>query len=126
MQLTKTLGEYQLVPLVLHAGQQWRPADQRAAYERSRRHAELNNGLYDAVRRGDRGQSPTTWTRRASAGSLTIGPTIGGTECADPTLTVTTGVTGSDTCNRGTNLFAAGRDHRRGDHDGRNVERHDQ
>lgn len=43
----------------------------------------------------------------ATAGSLTIGPTIAGTECSDPTLSVTTGTTGSDTCRRGINAFAA-------------------
>ncbi len=44
----------------------------------------------------------------ASAGTLTIGPTIAGTESPDPTLSVTTGVAGSDTAMRGTAPFAAG------------------
>lgn len=43
-----------------------------------------------------------------SAGSLTVGPTIGGTEEADPTLSITTETTKSDTCPRGTVTFAAG------------------
>ena len=47
-------------------------------------------------------------TVAATAGTLTIGPTIGGTEASDPTLSVTTGTSGSDTCKRGTNAFAAG------------------
>lgn len=42
----------------------------------------------------------------ATTGTLTIGPTIGGTECTDPTLSITTGTTGSDTCPRGKNAFA--------------------
>lgn len=44
----------------------------------------------------------------ATAGTLTIGATINGTEAADPTLTVTTGTGGSDTAKRGTARFAAG------------------
>lgn len=43
-----------------------------------------------------------------SAGSLTVGPTINGTECADPTLSITTAQTAYDVCPRGTNQFAAG------------------
>jgi hypothetical protein len=42
----------------------------------------------------------------ATAGTLTIGPTIGGVEVADPTLSITTGTTGSDTCNRNKATFA--------------------
>lgn len=44
----------------------------------------------------------------ATAGTLTIGATVGGTEKTDPTLSVTTGVGGSDKAARGTTLFAAG------------------
>lgn len=43
-----------------------------------------------------------------SAGTLTVGPTIGGTECTDPTLSITTATSASDYCPRGTNQFAAG------------------
>jgi hypothetical protein len=43
-----------------------------------------------------------------SAGTLSIGPTINGTEKADPTLAVTTGVAGYDRASRGTSRFAAG------------------
>jgi len=44
----------------------------------------------------------------AAAGNLTVGPTIGGTEEADPTLSITTEATKSDKCLRGTAPFAAG------------------
>lgn len=44
----------------------------------------------------------------ATAGSMTIGATVGGTEGADPTITVTTGTSGSDTAARGKADFAAG------------------
>ena len=43
-----------------------------------------------------------------SAGALTIGPTINGTEAADPTLAVTIGTSGSDTALRGAAAFVAG------------------
>lgn len=43
-----------------------------------------------------------------SAGALTIGPTVDGTEAADPTLSVTTAAAASDTATRGTATFAAG------------------
>ena len=43
-----------------------------------------------------------------SAGTLTIGPTIGGTEQTDPTLSVTTAASGYDTARRDTTRFAAG------------------
>ncbi len=43
-----------------------------------------------------------------SAGSLTVGATVGGTEKADPTLTITTAQSASDTAPRGTSVFAAG------------------
>lgn len=43
-----------------------------------------------------------------SAGSLTVGPTVNGTEAADPTLSITTATTASDVCPRGTAQFAAG------------------
>lgn len=44
----------------------------------------------------------------ATAGTLTVGATIAGTEAADPTLSITTATTASDTCPRGTAQFAAG------------------
>jgi hypothetical protein len=47
-------------------------------------------------------------TAAASAGTLSIGPTVNGTEAADPTLAITTGTSGFDTATRGTATFAAG------------------
>ena len=44
----------------------------------------------------------------ASAGSLTVGATLNGTEKADPTLTLTTAAVARDTCPRDTNKFASG------------------
>lgn len=44
----------------------------------------------------------------AGAGTLTVGATIGGTEKADPTLSITTQATRRDTCPRGTATFNAG------------------
>lgn len=44
----------------------------------------------------------------ASAGSLTVGATIGGTEAADPTLSITTETSKSDKALRNTAVFSAG------------------
>lgn len=44
----------------------------------------------------------------ATTGTLTIGPTIAGTEQSDPTLSVTTGTSGRDTALRGLTTVAAG------------------
>lgn len=44
----------------------------------------------------------------ATAGTLTVGPTVGGTEKTDPTLSITTQTTRRDTALRGTARFSAG------------------
>lgn len=44
----------------------------------------------------------------ATAGTLTVGPTVGGTEKTDPTLSITTETTKSDKALRGAAVFAAG------------------
>jgi hypothetical protein len=44
----------------------------------------------------------------ATAGSLTVGATVGGTEKTDPTLSITTETSKRDTCQRGSAGFAAG------------------
>jgi hypothetical protein len=44
----------------------------------------------------------------ATAGTLTVGPTVNGTEKTDPTLSITTAQSASDTAVRGTTGFAAG------------------
>jgi len=44
----------------------------------------------------------------ATAGSLTVGPTVGGTEKTDPTLSITTAQSARDTANRGAAVFSAG------------------
>lgn len=43
-----------------------------------------------------------------SAGTLTVGATVGGTEKTDPTLSITTETTKSDKALRGTAVFSAG------------------
>jgi hypothetical protein len=47
-------------------------------------------------------------TAAATAGTLTVGPTVGGTEETDPTLSITTAQSARDTCARGTATFVAG------------------
>lgn len=44
----------------------------------------------------------------ATTGTLTVGPTVNGTEKTDPTLSITTAVSAWDTAPRGTSTFAAG------------------
>lgn len=44
----------------------------------------------------------------ATAGSMTVGATVNGTEAADPTLTVTTAASGYDLAVRGAATFVAG------------------
>lgn len=44
----------------------------------------------------------------ATAGSLTVGPTINGTEKTDPTLSITTAQRDRDKAIRGTSVFVAG------------------
>jgi len=109
MQISKTLGKYQLVPLIF--GQ-----DAVAA-------SQTNVQLY-AIQAGGPVELAVTgysmpWageivavsydlSAAATAGTLTVGATIGGTEAADPTLSITTGTGGSDSCNRGKVPFAKG------------------
>lgn len=109
MRVDKTLGKYQLVPLVFMQ-------DGCAA-------SQTNVQLYTAQVGGPVELVITGYTMpfdgeivgisydlqtAAANGTLTIGPTINGTEAADPTLSITTGTTGSDTCNRGKVPFAKG------------------
>ena len=44
----------------------------------------------------------------ATAGTLTVGPTVGGTEKTDPTLSITTAQSARDTAPRGAAVFSAG------------------
>lgn len=44
----------------------------------------------------------------ATAGTLTVGPTVNGTEKSDPTLSITTSQSAYDTAPRGSAQFAAG------------------
>jgi hypothetical protein len=107
MQINKTLSAYQLVPLVFMQ-------DNLAA-------SQTDVQLYVTEVASAAGIAITGYTMpfageivgisydlsaAAANGTLTIGPTVGGTEKTDPTLSITTGVTGSDTCNRGKAAFA--------------------
>lgn len=51
-----------------------------------------------------------TLSAAATAGTLTVGPTVAGTEAADPTLSITTAVSATDTALRGATgaTFTAG------------------
>jgi len=109
MQINRTLSKYQLVPLVFMM-------DNVAA-------SQTDVQLYTTEVAAAAGIAITGYTMpfvgeiiaisydlsaAAANGTLTIGPTIGGAEATDPTLSITTGVTGSDRTRRGVTPFAAG------------------
>ena len=107
MRIDKTLGKYQLVPLVF--GQDNVAASQTNVQLYAQQvggPVELAVEGYTMPFAGEIVGISYSLSAAATAGSLTIGQTIAGTEAADPTLSVTTGTSGSDTCNRGTVTFA--------------------
>lgn len=76
--------------------------------------AEVNSGAANAVDgyvmpfAGEIVGISYTLSAAATAGSLTIGPTIDGTEATKPALSVTTGTSGANKAQRETTRFAAG------------------
>jgi hypothetical protein len=107
MQITNELSRWQLVPLVFMQ-------DGVAASQTNVQLpiAEVNAGAGNAVDgyvmpfEGEIVAISAALSAAATAGSLTVGPTIAGTEKTDPTLSITTDTAKSDTCGRGTNRFA--------------------
>lgn len=109
MQITKTLGKYQLVPLIF--GQDAVAASQTNVQLYAMQvggPVELAVTGYSMPFAGEVVAISYDLSAAATAGTLTIGATIGGTEAADPTLSITTGTGGSDSCNRGKVPFAKG------------------
>ena len=109
MQISKTLGKYQLVPLIF--GQDAVAASQTDVQLyaiQAGGPVELAVTGYTMPFAGEIVAISYDLSAAATAGTLTIGPTVDGTEETGPTLSVTTGVTGSDSCNRGTATFAKG------------------
>lgn len=107
MQITNELSRWQLVPLVFMQ-------DAVAASQTNVQLpiAEVNGGAGNTVDgyvmpfEGEIIAISAALTAAATAGSLTAGPTIAGTEKSDPTLSITTETAKSDTCGRGKAKFA--------------------
>ena len=105
MQINNVLSRYQLVPLVFAEDAVAASQTDAQLKVMDTGTAQLNDG-YTMPFAGEIIGISYTLDTAATVGSLTLGPTIGGVECADPTLTVTTGTGSSDTCRRATNAFA--------------------
>ncbi len=106
MRIEGTLSKYQLVPLVfmqdnLAASQ----SDVQLVVAEVASAAGLANEGYVMPFAGEIIAVSAQVSAAGSAGSLTVGPTVAGTEKADPTLSITTETAKSDKCRRGTNLF---------------------
>lgn len=108
MLIEKILGQYQLVPLHF---MQAAVADGQtgvALYTaEDAAHVLLNIG-YTMPFAGEVLGVSLNLNGAGTAGTLAVTPTIDATPVTDPTKSITTAVTGSDTCHRGTNKFAAG------------------
>lgn len=106
MQISNTLSKWQLVPLVF-AQDAVAASQTNVQLHPQHVHGDvsLDNEGYVMPFAGEIIGISAGLTAAASAGSLTVGPTIAGTEATDPTLTFTTATEESDTCPRGTNVF---------------------
>ena len=105
MQIVRSLGKYQLVPLLF--SQVDLAAAQTAA---ALLPIEATGGgtaiAYTMPFAGEIVGISFSTTAAATAGSLTAVPTIATVACTDPSAAVTTATYASDTCNRGTNVFS--------------------
>lgn len=110
MQIERITARGQLVPLTFH--QNAVAASQTNAQlplvETSATSSSTDNDEYVMPFDGEIVAISAEVSAAATAGSLTIGATIDGTEAADPTLSITTATEAWDTCPRGTAQFAAG------------------
>lgn len=110
-QIDRTIAKGQLVPLVFHQ------ADLAASQTDVQLSvAAVDNAADDQLQvdgyvmpfEGEIVGITARLSAAATAGTLTVGPTVGGTEKTDPTLSITTAQSASDTAVRGTAVFAAG------------------
>lgn len=110
MQIERITARGQLVPLTFHqnalAASQTNV--QLPLVETSATTSSTDNDEYVMPFDGEIVAISAEVSAAATAGSLTIGPTVDGTEAADPTLSITTATEAWDTCPRGTAQFAAG------------------
>ena len=105
MQISNVLSKWQLVPL------QFSQVDLAAAQTAVALYVEegTGTGTYVGIAMPFAGEIigvSLTTTAAATAGSLTIVPTIDTTVVTLPSVAITTAVKGSATCKRATNVFA--------------------
>jgi hypothetical protein len=109
MQVNNALSRWQLVPLVFQQSQVAASQTNVQLYVNEvATPLVLTNTEYCMPFAGEVVGISWALTAAGTTGAFTIGPTIGGTECTDPTITVGTDTEGSDVCPRGTNVFAKG------------------
>jgi hypothetical protein len=108
MQIERDLSAYQMIPLRFMQSQVSAGQSDVQLNTAAVNGAVLATTGYTMLWAGEIVTISYDLSAAATVGYLTLGPTIGGTEKTDPTLTVTTGVSGSDTCNRGKSPFAQG------------------
>lgn len=107
MQINNTLSKWQLVPLLFSQDNVAASQTNVQLYvQEVASAAALTNEGYVMPFAGEIIGVSAQLTAAATAGSLTVGGTIAGTEATDPTLSITTETAASDTCKRGTNAFA--------------------
>lgn len=107
MQINKVLSQYQLVPLVfMQDNVAANQTNVQLVVAEVASAAGLANEGYTMPFAGEIIAISAQVSAAAANGTLTVGPTIAGTEKTDPTLSITTRTEKSDTCVRGTNPFA--------------------
>lgn len=110
MQIERITARGQLVPLTFHqnAVAASQTDVQLRLVETAATSSDTDNDEYVMPFDGEIVAISAELSAAATTGTLTIGPTVDGTEKTDPTLSVTTGTHVRDTCPRGTAKFSAG------------------
>ncbi len=108
MQINRVLSQYQLVPLLFSQASVAASQSDVQLYTQEVDATVLDTTGYTMPYAGEIVAISAHLSAAATDGTLTIGPTIAGTEKSDPTLSITTQTEKYDSCRRGTNPFAAG------------------
>jgi hypothetical protein len=107
MQISNVLSKHQLVGLNFSQASCAASQSAVALYTQEVDATVLDNVGYTMPFAGEVIGVTINTSAAATAGTLTIVPTIDTTACTDPSAAITTAVVESDTCKRGTNPFAA-------------------
>lgn len=109
-QMERIIAKGQLVPLVFmdNAVAASQTDVQLPIVETSATSSTSNNTEYVMPFDGEIVAITAALSAAATAGTLTVGPTVNGTEEADPTLSITTATEAHDKAARGTATFVAG------------------